>query len=346
MIDEREIVQHAVERLAPPEPSFERLLRRRARKVRNKRIAAGVVAIAVFMVPVWIATSSRRSAPSLVPASTSPAATSSPIDVGLVGLPPKGAMPSTPERGRLVLHLGFGHTSGDGGRFSLSMYADGRVIWQRLGATRGLIEQRLTPEGVQLVRAEVLATGYFDHDRVLVGDGVGGLYYGEVKVRSGDRFVRLAWGTAGFELGIGSAATTPTPEEVRTIEELDARLEDLSTWLPASAWEDATYRAYVPSRYVGCYMYMGQGKAPGRLRVLDLLPAPVGDLLRTLETTQSYPEGFRQSHPFWCSVVSTEQARELATVMKGAGAISQDDGGISYSYPPVDLGLEPALPDE
>lgn len=346
MIDEREIVQHAVERLVPPEPAFERLLSRRERKARSKRIVAGVVAVAVLMVPVWLVATSGRSAPSIMPVSTGPAATSSPIDIGLVGLPPRGATPSTPERGKLVLHLGFGHTSGDGGRFSLSMYADGRVIWQRLGATRGLIEQRLTPEGVQLVLAEVLATGYFDHDRALVGDGVGGLYYGEVKVRSRDRFVRLAWGTAGFELGIGSAATAPTSDEVRTIDKLDARLEDLSAWLPASAWEDAAYRPYVPSRYVGCYMYMGQGKAPGRLGVLDLLPAPVGDLLRTLETTQSYPDGFRQSQPFWCSVVSTEQARELATAMKGSGAIAQGDGGISYSYPPVDFGLEPALPDE
>jgi Tol biopolymer transport system component len=45
-----------LERFAPlfevPEPSFEGLLRRRNRKRRNQRIAAGVVAIAVFVVPI------------------------------------------------------------------------------------------------------------------------------------------------------------------------------------------------------------------------------------------------------------------------------------------------------
>ena len=37
VIDEREIVRVAVERLAPPEPSYERLVRRRDRKRRNQR---------------------------------------------------------------------------------------------------------------------------------------------------------------------------------------------------------------------------------------------------------------------------------------------------------------------
>jgi Tol biopolymer transport system component len=45
-----------LERFAPlfeaPEPSFEEFLRRRERKLRNKRIAAGVVAIAVFAAPI------------------------------------------------------------------------------------------------------------------------------------------------------------------------------------------------------------------------------------------------------------------------------------------------------
>ena len=61
MIDEREIVRVAVERLAPPEPAYERLVERRDRKRRNQRIAAGVVGIAVFVAAVWIVTSVGRS---------------------------------------------------------------------------------------------------------------------------------------------------------------------------------------------------------------------------------------------------------------------------------------------
>jgi hypothetical protein len=56
VIDEREIVRRAVEALAPPEPSFDRLLHRRNRKRRNQRIAAGIVGIAVFVAAVWIVT--------------------------------------------------------------------------------------------------------------------------------------------------------------------------------------------------------------------------------------------------------------------------------------------------
>ena len=71
MIDEREIVRIAVERLAPPEPSYERLVRRRDRKRRNQRIAAGVVGIMVFAAAIWIvwdAASLDRSETSVGPA--------------------------------------------------------------------------------------------------------------------------------------------------------------------------------------------------------------------------------------------------------------------------------------
>jgi hypothetical protein len=71
VIDEREIVRVAVERLAPPEPAYERLVERRDRKRRNQRITAGVVGIAVFVAAVWIVTSGLlldRSDSSVVPA--------------------------------------------------------------------------------------------------------------------------------------------------------------------------------------------------------------------------------------------------------------------------------------
>jgi hypothetical protein len=345
MSDYRFDVLERFERLVKaPEPSFEGFLRRRDRKRRNQRIAAGVVAIAIFVTPVALMVATGEwSGRTQTPADTSPTVQPDPPDpigVGLFGLPPKGATPSAPERGELVLGLGFGHTDGDAGRFSLHVYADGRVIWQRLSNPQtGLIEQRLTPVGVELVRNEALSTGFFEHDRVLLG--AGGLHYGGIEVRDGGRLVQLAWGDAGFEEGIDSVATTPTPEQVRTLERLDARLEDLTSWLPASAWDDPEFKAYVPSRYQVCYMYVSDGEPIGRLRVLEVLPAPVEDLLRTVETTQSYPNGFRDSNPFWCSVVSIEQARELAAVM-------EDAGGLSYASADgnVDIELGPALPHE
>jgi hypothetical protein len=352
-----------LDRLEPffeaPEPSFERFVRRRDRKRRNQRIAAGAVGIAVFVAAVWILTTGGPSDRTGIPAATGPTGAMGPphpAGVGLLGLPPRGATPSSPERGELVLGIGFGHTEGDPGRFALHMYADGRLIWQRLGdfrgdaneASTGLIEQHLTPEGVELVLAEVLSTGLFDFDRDFVG-AYDGLHYGGIEVRAGDRLVHLTWGDAGFEQGDEPIATTPTPEQVRALQQLDTRLEDLASWLPASAWEEQRMRAYVPSSYGVCYM--GRAEPMLRPRILYLLPAPAGDLLRPLDTTRSEVNGPRGSIPFWCSVVTTEEARELAQILEDAGAFLQSPEGPSYAFSPssfgqdvLDIGFQPLLP--
>ena len=60
MIDERELVRRAVEALAPPEPSFERLLRRRDRKERNRRLSAGGIAIVLALVSLVALTRAFR----------------------------------------------------------------------------------------------------------------------------------------------------------------------------------------------------------------------------------------------------------------------------------------------
>jgi hypothetical protein len=355
-----------LERFTPlfetPEPPFEGFLRRRDRKRRNQRIAAGVIGIAIFLATIWIIAAGGPFDRTFTPATTGPTGPTDPTGpphptgVGLLGLPPEGATPSSPERGKLVLGIGFGHTAGDPGRFSLHVYADGRLIWQWIGgpppdvhaSSTGLIEQRLTPEGVELVRAEVLSSGFFDHDRELVG-ALGDLHYGGIEVRDGDRLVHLAWGDVGFDKGTDPIATTPTPEQVGALERLDARLEDLASWLPASAWEDPELRAYVPSRYSVCYM--GQNQPLARPRILDLLPASAEDLLRASDTTQSEVNGPR-GFPFWCSVVTTQEARELAGILRDAGA-SRRSPELSYSYSSsvsseevVDIGLGPVLPHE
>jgi hypothetical protein len=80
--------------------------------------------------------------------------------VGFIGLPPPGAIPSTPESGELVdcypVHGGLPYEG------MVRLYADGRLIWisyyddpdagggKNSGST-GFLEQRLRPQGVQLV---------------------------------------------------------------------------------------------------------------------------------------------------------------------------------------------------
>jgi Tol biopolymer transport system component len=51
-----ETLERIARRIPIPEPAYERMLRRRDRKRRNQRIAAGVVGMAVFVAAVWIVT--------------------------------------------------------------------------------------------------------------------------------------------------------------------------------------------------------------------------------------------------------------------------------------------------
>jgi WD40 repeat protein len=91
MNETRDLLERVGERFNFPDDMFERLGRRRDRKRRNQRIAAGVVGIAVFVAAVWIVTSGGvfdRSETSVVPqgdvtgpAETGPAETG-PVETG------------------------------------------------------------------------------------------------------------------------------------------------------------------------------------------------------------------------------------------------------------------------
>ncbi len=67
MSDVRTILERGVGGATPPPDGFERMLRRRDRKRRNQRIAAGVVGIAVFLAAIWIVTSGASSDRALRP---------------------------------------------------------------------------------------------------------------------------------------------------------------------------------------------------------------------------------------------------------------------------------------
>ena len=57
MNDERfEVMDRYAPLFEPPEPSFEGFVRRRDRKRRNQRVAAGAVGLAIFVASVWIVT--------------------------------------------------------------------------------------------------------------------------------------------------------------------------------------------------------------------------------------------------------------------------------------------------
>jgi hypothetical protein len=258
---------------------------------------------------------------------------------GVVGLAPEGATPSIPKHGELVLGFMFGHSPGDAGRFIVAVYADGRLISQRVGDnsrtdgyrnSTGFLEQRLTPEGVELVRAEVLSSGLVDHDLHLLGGD--GLYFGSIDFRTEHRAVRVTWGDVSSAYSDGAGAIA-TPEQASALVRLDKRLEDPASWLPASAWEDSEIRAYVPSGYSVCL----QGKKGlGLSRVLALLPESAGDLLRAQENTRETNTNRAGTFVSWCSDLTNDEARALERRLDEAGVRgSKDVFGLAYG--PFDM---------
>jgi hypothetical protein len=366
MTDPRSLLEREMRRVQLRPFTFEGFHSRRDRKRRNQRIAAGVVGITVFVaavVAIRVAATGGPSDGNREPVSGPtiapdvPVAPDVPEAVGLIGLPPEGATPSTPREGELVLSFMFGHTMGDPGRFTFHVYADGRVIWERLGDLRrsstGLIEQRLTREGVGLVRSEVISTGLFGHDLHLAS--AHGLLFGEVRVSDGDRLVRVTWGDCCDPGSEDVAKEMPTPEQASALQRLDARLADPASWLPASAWEDPDMKPYVPSSYSVCY---DTEQGVGLDRVLASLPQPVEGLLRSWERTHEVlagrPGRGQPGLDIWCSRVTTEEARALAETLDDA-AIGVLDSGSASIYksrprdrvsPDVTIGFWPVLPHD
>jgi hypothetical protein len=301
-----------LERYAPlfdaPEPSFEGFVRHRDRRRRNQRIAAGVVGIAVFLAAVAVITTSPADRSITPGGGGTPQPTIAPEASNIVGLPALGALPSTPERGRLVLSL----EGGAGGAFTaMWVYADGRLIWGDLGnlpvdapiqGATGLVEQHITPAWIDYLQSEVISTGLFEHDLALLRgqDDPGFLAIG---VRNGGRLVSLKWAVQETN------APPATPEQVSTLEGLYAFLADPTSW-PARAWEDQDPRTFVPTRYQ-VWLRLFDDRGPD-LRVgareVALLPEPAADLFRdgTYLRRATYE-------------MSTDDARALAAVLIEAG---------------------------
>ena len=278
---------------------------------------------------------------------------------GIVGLAPVGATPSTPVRGELILGFSFGHTWGDMGRFDVSVYADGRMIWQRVGdhsrpladenrGSTGLLERRLTPEGIELVIAEVLSTGLVDHD--LHFSSGEGLYFGLIDLRTRDRVVHVTWGDIGGPYS-DLPRETATIEQASALVRLDERLADPASWLPASTWADPEIKAYVPSAYSVCV----EGKQGiGLARVLALLPPSAEHLLGAQENTPDEYTNLVGTFHQWCSKLTNDEARALQQALDDAGVRgSKDVFGLAYgssdpaSFSPTEfsLGFNPILPD-
>lgn len=225
--------------------------------------------------------------------------------VGFIGLPPQGAKPSTPETGELVLSFS-GWPTPTGFLHRVWVYADGRLIWLRHGDLpeganqhlTGFLEQRLTPEGVELFRSEVMSKGVLDDNPSPEG-GEPVPWHIDVQVRSDGQLVRL--------------------EPASDVGGLIIRFVDPASWLPPGAWEDREIKAYVPSTYAVCSEAAPSGPIEPTL-ISDELPASILGTLRARELDH-LPDGLTPAHGRVprCSSVTTEEARAISEALERAG---------------------------
>jgi hypothetical protein len=289
------------------------------------------------------------------------------LDKGFVGLPPEGATPSAPVSGQLVARL-VGRSTTHGSLAQISLYADGRLIWARHddlpeGANpfvTGLLEQHLTPAGVEQLRSEILSTGLFDHDVALASSR---FVWGEVDARVADRLVHVEWNrrdTAGADPN-SATWVTATPEQERGLERLDALLTHPAQGLPASAWADIGVRAYVPSTFAVCWEgWPAEVSDPQHdpSRILSLLPPAARDVLAGKETTRHAGKRGWAGGPYYpsardCANVATAEASSLAQTLDAAGIARTDPAaGLEYSFElpgpsreTAQITFEPLLPD-
>jgi hypothetical protein len=223
------------------------------------------------------------------------------------------------------------------------VYADGRLISRLYDQTAlepysGLVEQHLTPEGVEFLRSNVLSTGLFDRDLNFVRGG----YSFSIQVRVGDRLVFVGLGPSRVAWR-GRDSVEATPGQATALESLYALLTDPTSW-PASVWADQQIRAYVPTRYSVCSRGFPEVEPS---RVLTLLPEPARDLLGAgyMKT-----DGIHKASVD-CSQMTTEEARALAGILDAASGLAPFPGWLRRSLedPEVPgslivIGFEPVLP--
>jgi hypothetical protein len=178
----------------------------------------------------------------------------------------------------------------------LRVLADGRMIWLKFedlpeGASSlstGLLEQRLTPQGVELMRSAA-----------------------EAAVSSGE--ARRCTGRHGVSYVSADGRSEGTCLS-RDNEQL-ARVLDPWSWLPDAAWEDRQIRAYVPTRYV--VRFWGEDAPGDSLGIpMDLLTAQLPAAVVDLIDTKYWEPG--NGGPY--AVFTTDEARALAAALDDAGS--------------------------
>jgi hypothetical protein len=286
-------------------------------------LAAGAVLVVALVAVAQVPLSEFPSGP---PSSAEPSATASAsprvVDLSDIrGLPPEGATPSDPTPTQLVIrHEG----SVVAPWTTMWVYADGRLLTFEFLASRpagigdeyiGLIERRLTPDGVEFLRSRAMVTGLFDDD-LLVATEAGPGRFLEIQVQNEGRLVRALWADRGNGW-IGQSAPAATAAQGRSLTEFSRFLTDTAAW-PADVWADPTERAYVPSHYA--LWVRGLPTQVDPARIWAALPEAAQDVIAAGGlTSMEWSPGADD-----LVLLTTDQARSLAAILLGTNGVMHE----------------------
>jgi hypothetical protein len=243
--------------------------------------------------------------------------------VGFIGLPHEGATPSPsppPTHGPVVSISPCYAPIADpsetdtlpplGALLVFDEGGDQRLIWQKFenlpeGAnsrSTGLLEQRLTLEGVELMRSEAIAA----------------FNSGEINPDDCRGMADLGYFVTAYPFD-GERAISADNEHL-------ARMIDPWSWLPASAWADPEIRPYVPSTYQVAFEVVGEsvdawnnqlvdGFPAGDTHLSAALPAAAVDLIDT-KAWKCFCGG---NHMTISATFTIDEARAFAAALDEAG---------------------------
>jgi hypothetical protein len=307
MSDLTPMLQEMAERADPNEMLVPHEIRRAGERRKQRLVMATASCVVLGAIAAGLVVSLATKNPTSVgpidrpePTTTpTPAPTPTPPDdrIGIIGPPLPGTPPTGPDTGELVAAAETYNTGS-------WVYADGRLInaARNYGTSdeyRGIVVRRLTPSGVEAIRQFLLeGTNRYSGPSET---------FEHLRVREGGRLVNVQpFAACGLALTEASSALSKSARRVCP------PLEHPETWLPADAWEDPTYRPFIPATFRVC---LDQPDA-------SVLPATAADILLASPTRSGWGD---------CRAVTTSDARIIADALEAAGAVSEGGNNLAFN---------------
>ena len=245
-------------------------------------------------------------------------------------LPPTGAAPSSPETGELVASLAQYHQG------AWNLYADGRLVSIDDQRCCEWLEQRLTPDGVELVRSAFLTSGLFDPDQPSADPPPDDNPFAACPcVRDGDKLLSTV--PAG-----GAGPRQPGPAEAALIE----YLRDLPSSVPASEWVDQTGRPFVAAKQGICFFHSAPTGIPEPLTdlpaVVASLPPTAAELLAGRDRTSHLVTALQI--PSACVNATNAEARTVAEALVAAFGVTDIFTATHGTFPGIRANLDEPTP--